>query len=153
MKVIGDGGGIYVVGQHGDSYDNGAVVQGNVVYNTDSLTAIVGDFRGDPIDIALYTDFGAQWMTLANNFVYNTQHSAGGLSAPGVAQAQYLQFLNNFWIGEPWWPNGPALNVTEQGNTTLPSDNAKNACLAITACAALLPNAGLEANYQYLLGT
>lgn len=154
MKTIGDGGGIYTVASQGDSFDTGTVVRGNVVHDTDSLTQVVGGVLGAPVDLGLYTDYASQWVTMEANVVYNVQHSAGGFSVPGTGQIQNLLYLRNFWVDDnPWWPGGPPLNVTAEGNTTLPRENTEAACSSVPACAQILQQAGLDANHQYLLNS
>lgn len=153
MKTMGDGGGIYTVGAQGSSYDTGAVIRGNVVHDTDSLKQVVAGPLGTPVNIGIYNDFGTQWASVESNVVYNVEHSAGGASAPVVAQDQYLMYLRNFWVDELYWPWTPALDVTEQGNTILPRESFTAACNASVDCATILQGAGLESTYQHLLNS
>ena len=55
MQVLADGGGISLAGAQGTS-SAGAVVRGNVV--RDTIT---------PYNFALYTDYGAAWITVQDN--------------------------------------------------------------------------------------
>lgn len=155
MKEMGDGAGIYTGFKQGESYETGALIRGNVVHDTDSLTETVGDsLRGTAVNIGLYTDWASKWVTVESNVTYNVQHSTGGMSTPGPAQIDNIHFRNNFLVDDhPWWPVAPASNVIEEGNTTLPRDTAESACRAITQCATILQNAGLENGYRDLLGT
>jgi hypothetical protein len=161
MLKMGDGGGIYTVDNQGDSdvtstYEAGTLIRGNVIHDTDSTTRVrvgPGGFMGEPVDIALYTEYASRWITMEANVVYNTRHSAGGPSSPGPGQIQDLQYLYNFWVDDgPWWAFGwPALNVREEGNTKLPREGSEAACRAIPACASILSGAGLEPSYRHLV--
>lgn len=154
MEKMGDGAGIYTGFGQGESYATGTLIKGNVVRDTNSLTETVGDFRGAPVNIGLYTDYASKWVTVDSNVTYNVQHSAGGFSTPGPAQVENIHWRNNFWVDEdPWFPVGPALNTIKEGNTVLPRETAASACIAVAACSDILDSAGLQPEYRSLLGT
>jgi len=74
MRVMGDGGGIYAVATQGTSYETGALLKGNVIHDTDYEPDVHPGPTNAPLDFALYTDFGAKWITLSDNVVYNTTY-------------------------------------------------------------------------------
>ncbi|GAA3867808.1 hypothetical protein GCM10022243_36900 [Saccharothrix violaceirubra] len=108
MGVLADGGGIYLSGPQGDSHDDGAVIQGNVIENTRT-----------PYNFALYTDYGAAWVTVADNVVFRADNSATLTPSPPLREVVYR---DNFWHKEPSGavPEG----VTYTGNVVL-SDEAE----------------------------
>ncbi|PSK85031.1 parallel beta helix pectate lyase-like protein [Murinocardiopsis flavida] len=105
MRVLADGGGIYISGPQGDSRDNGALVRGNVV--RDTVTSY---------NFGLYTDYGAAWVTVEGNAVYRAD-------APVVLEVspplEHVAFVGNVWDADPGAaPDGVEL----AGNTVLPAE-------------------------------
>ncbi|MFF2848788.1 right-handed parallel beta-helix repeat-containing protein [Streptomyces sp. NPDC058001] len=104
MRVLADGGGIYVSGPQGDSHANGALIRGNVV--RDTIT---------PYNFGLYTDYGAAYVTVEANVVHRAD-------APVVLTVwpplEHVVFLGNVWDADPGEaPDGVVL----KDNTTLPA--------------------------------
>ena len=87
MKVLADGGGIYLSGKQGTSHEDGTVVRGNVI--RDTLT---------PYNFGLYTDYGAAWITVSNNIVFRSDKPAVFGVVPPL---EHVRFMNNFWDGDP----------------------------------------------------
>ncbi|MFH8616068.1 right-handed parallel beta-helix repeat-containing protein [Streptomyces sp. NPDC017979] len=111
MKVLADGGGIYVSGPQGDSYESGAVLRGNVVRST--IT---------PWNWGIYTDYGAAHVTVEANVVH-TSHAPVVLTVwPPLDQ---VTFTGNIWDADPGEaPDGVVLAA----NTVLaPSELAEDA--------------------------
>ncbi|WP_218826054.1 right-handed parallel beta-helix repeat-containing protein [Actinomadura mexicana] len=141
MKVLHDGGGIYLNSAQGSSYSDGAVVSGNVVHGLKN-----------GFNTALYTDLGSRWVTVRGNVAYDALKSAGGCSLEGDSQVRHIRFAQNFWVHpEPFWGCGKPAEVEVGENTVLPADAASEACLADRECRAIVRNAGLEPRYRRLL--
>lgn len=140
-RTLIDGGGIYTSADQGTSFANGALIRGNVVH--DVLNRQPGsDF---PIPIGIYNDNEGDWITSRGNVVYGNRAPLGGV-AP-----KRIRFEGNFWDDDKpmWWPPSPGVKIRD--NTLLPRDKARQACEAISACAAILANAGLQQPYRSLL--
>jgi hypothetical protein len=141
LQVLSDGGGIYSSGPQGSSYENGALVKGNVVYNSGF--------------IGLYTDQSNKYVTVDSNVTYDNWKAFGGCSDPMI---DHLLITRNFWDDDqPHWDCGPlGSDITVVDNTKLIGTrgfnvNVEEACNAIAACAAIVRNAGLEPRYRYVL--
>jgi hypothetical protein len=151
MQETGDGGGIYLRGSQGDSYDDGAVLEGNVV-------------TGSPQDaeaffnIGLYTDDSSEWITVRDNVSYDNMASIGGCDESPDRPVSHLRFEGNFWddpdqegiprVGIPGtWPCGAPHEVTFEDNTALAPEHAEQECRADTRCAAIVEAAGLTAEH------
>lgn len=105
MRVLADGGGIYLAGAQGDSHANGAVVRGNVV--KDTIT---------PYNFGLYTDYGATWVAVEGNVVYRADAPVVLNVSPPL---EHVSFTGNYWDGDPGEaPEGVSLS----GNTILPAE-------------------------------
>ncbi|WP_262699601.1 MULTISPECIES: right-handed parallel beta-helix repeat-containing protein [Streptomyces] len=145
-QVLNDGGGIYIRGEQGSSFDNGALLSGNVV--TDSRQ---GDFN-----IGLYTDDATNWVTVRDNVVHSYLASVGGCDEPG-RPVRNIRYLDNFWddtvptgiVRRPYpgaWPStadgcGDPKNLTFTDNTLLPPTDSAHACATIRSCATVVTNA------------
>ncbi|MDI5979274.1 right-handed parallel beta-helix repeat-containing protein [Amycolatopsis magusensis] len=105
MGVLADGGGIYVSGPQGESHEDGAVVRGNVV--TDTRT---------PYNFALYTDYGAAWVTVADNVVRRADNTAVLQVHPPLNNVIYR---GNVWDADPVGSDAVPGSVTYENNTTL----------------------------------
>jgi len=141
LQVLSDGGGIYSSGPQGSTYENGALVQGNVVYSSGY--------------IGLYTDQSNKYVTVKGNLSYDNWKAFGGCSEPII---DHVLITKNFWDDdEPIWACGPlGSDVTVTENTKLVGTagykvNIEEACNANPECAAIVRNAGLEDRYRYLL--
>lgn len=143
MKVLHDGGGIYLNEQQGSSFEDGAVVAGNVFQGLER----------EP-NFGIYTDLGSQWVTVKENVVFDTWRSAGGCSLPSFDFLVHdIHYEGNFWTdSEPFWGLCAEVeDITQTDHTVLPSGEPEAACLAQPKCAAILNGAGLEPAYQHLL--
>ncbi len=125
VREVPDGGGIYLPFAQGTSFEDGAVVRGNVVH--------------DAGGVGLYPDVGADWVTLRGNVLFGSENAVSGVE-PGR-----INIADNYWDDdEPyWWPEDtPADGVTLSGNTLLPAADPVSACRADATCADILANAG-----------
>nr|WP_042179634.1 right-handed parallel beta-helix repeat-containing protein [Kibdelosporangium sp. MJ126-NF4]CEL13930.1 hypothetical protein [Kibdelosporangium sp. MJ126-NF4]CTQ88298.1 hypothetical protein [Kibdelosporangium sp. MJ126-NF4] len=87
MQVLADGGGIYIAGTQGSSYADGALIRGNVV--RDTVT---------PYNFALYTDYGAAWVTVQGNVIHRNDKPAVLEVSPPL---DHVAFVGNFWDADP----------------------------------------------------
>ncbi len=134
MQVLADGGGIYLTGNHGASYASGALVRGNVIHDT--ITSY---------NFGLYTDYGAQWVTVQANVVYRGDTPVVLQVSPPLRN---LVFVGNFWDAEPASHDHPPETVVVGGNTTLPRDGFEQALAALPAGADIVAGAGLQASWR-----
>lgn len=163
-RLLEDGGGIYLRGEQGSSFADGAVISGNAV--TDSK---YGDWN-----VGIYTDDSTNWVTVDRNTVYDYVASIGGCSEEwGNRPVQNVRYRGNFWDDAvpEWlerrdfpgaWPPADEQNPEEgcgdphrlafTDNTLLPPRNPGPACATDPACAAVLGNAGPLPSYRQRLG-
>ncbi|OPG06989.1 hypothetical protein B1R27_15360 [Streptomyces sp. GKU 895] len=164
-QELQDGGGIYLRGEQGSSFADGAVISGNAV--TDSK---YGDWN-----VGIYTDDSTNWVTVDRNTVYDYVASIGGCSEEwGDRPVQNVRFRGNFWDDAvpEWverreypgaWPPANHQDPDDKGcgdphglsfadNTLLRARDPGPACAADTACAAVLANAGPLPAYRQRLG-
>ncbi|RSM78695.1 right-handed parallel beta-helix repeat-containing protein [Kibdelosporangium aridum] len=87
MQVLADGGGIYIAGSQGTSHADGALIRGNVV--RDTVT---------PYNYALYTDYGASWITVQGNVIHRNDNPAVLQVSPPL---EHVAFLGNYWDADP----------------------------------------------------
>lgn len=87
MQVLADGGGIYVAGAQGTSSDDAATIRGNVV--RDTIT---------PYNFALYTDYGAAWITIESNVIQRNDNPVALQVFPPL---ENVSFIGNYWDAEP----------------------------------------------------
>ncbi|MEV4527685.1 right-handed parallel beta-helix repeat-containing protein [Streptosporangium sp. NPDC049304] len=132
LKVLADGGGVYLSGPQGDSHDNGAVIRGNVV--RDTLT---------PYNFALYTDYGAAWVTVEDNAVQRADNTAVLQVWPPL---ENVVFRGNVWDADPVGWDDPPQGVTLEDNATLTDEKDFEVRTADIAA-----RAGLEPGYAHLL--
>ncbi|MEV6279911.1 right-handed parallel beta-helix repeat-containing protein [Nocardia sp. NPDC051832] len=125
MGVLADGGGLYIAGPQGDSFDNGALVRGNVIDNTRT-----------PYNFGLYTDYGAAWVQVQDNVVGQADNSAVLHVGPPL---DHVVFRGNYWNSDPVGSDAVPAGVTYENNTTLTdTDELEAASSAIRARAGLL---------------
>ncbi len=105
MSVPADGGGIYVSGSQGESHEDGAVVRGKVV--TDTRT---------PCNFALYADYGAVWVTVADNVVRHADNTTVLHVRPPLDNVVYR---GNVWDADPVGSDAVPDSVTCENNATL----------------------------------
>ncbi|CAM3423536.1 right-handed parallel beta-helix repeat-containing protein [Kibdelosporangium persicum] len=105
MQVLADGGGIYIAGTQGTSHADGALIRGNVV--RDTVT---------PYNYALYTDYGAAWVTVQGNVIHRNDNPAVFEVSPPL---DHVAFIGNFWDADPG--HAPE-SVTLAENTVLSDD-------------------------------
>ncbi|WP_199431257.1 right-handed parallel beta-helix repeat-containing protein [Qaidamihabitans albus] len=125
MGVLADGGGIYVGGPQGDSQENGAVVSGNVIRDTRT-----------PYNFALYTDYGASWVTVEGNVVARADNTAVLQVSPPL---EHVVYRGNFWDADPLGSDAVPAGVTYEDNVTLADEGELDA-----ATAAIQARAGLR---------
>ncbi|KAB2350406.1 right-handed parallel beta-helix repeat-containing protein [Actinomadura rudentiformis] len=165
-RLLADGGGIYLRGEQGKSFTDGAVISGNAV--TDSKFT-------PEWNVGIYTDDSSNWMTVDRNVVHDYVASIGGCSEEwGNRPVQNVRYRGNFWDDAvpEWlkrrefpgaWPPADEQNPEQgcgdphklefAGNTLLPAANPGQACAGNPGCAAIVRNAGLLPPYRHLLST
>jgi hypothetical protein len=124
VRHVPDGGGIYLPAEQGTSFDDGALVRGNVVHDSGG--------------VGIYPDVGADWVTLERNVVYGQDSAVSGV------EPRRITIADNFWDdGEPyWWPEkAPTKGVKLVGNTLLRSHPLET-CRADDVCSDILARAG-----------
>ncbi|GAA3028113.1 right-handed parallel beta-helix repeat-containing protein [Streptosporangium longisporum] len=131
LKVLADGGGIYLSGPQGGSHDDGALIRGNVV--RDTLT---------PYNFALYTDYGAAWVTVEGNAVQRADNTATLQVWPPL---ENVVLRGNLWDAAPVGWDEPPPGVTVEGDVVA-ADEADFASRA----AGVVALAGLEAGHAHL---
>ncbi|WP_118082197.1 right-handed parallel beta-helix repeat-containing protein [Streptomyces sp. CC0208] len=163
-RLLEDGGGIYLRGEQGTSFADGAVISGNAVTHS----------RHGEWNVGIYTDDSSNWVTVEGNTVYDYVASIGGCSEEwGNRPVQNVRYRGNFWDDTvpEWverrtfpgaWPPANAQNPEEgcgephrlsfTDNTLLSPRNPGQACASDTACAAVLANAGPLPSYRQRLG-
>ncbi|MGF0174614.1 right-handed parallel beta-helix repeat-containing protein [Streptomyces sp. Marseille-Q5077] len=157
-RLLADGGGIYLRGEQGTSYADGAVVSGNTV--TDSAYG--------PWNVGIYTDDSSKWITVRDNAVHSYRASIGGCSEDwGNRPVQNVRFHGNFWDDTvpDWlprrsypggWPPAPDCgdpkNLEFRHNTVLTPDDPASDCAARPACAAIVERAGPGEPYRRSAG-
>ena len=163
-RLLSDGGGIYLRGEQGTSYADGAVISGNVV--TESKFT-------PEWNVGIYTDDSTNRMTIDRNVVYDYVASIGGCSEEwGNRPVQNVRYRGNFWddavpswlerrsFPGAWVPAdeqnpeegcGDPRNLQFSGNTRLNPADPGRACAANPECAAVVRDAGLPPSYRHLL--
>ncbi|TXK43787.1 right-handed parallel beta-helix repeat-containing protein [Nonomuraea sp. C10] len=133
MRVLADGGGVYVSGPQGATAADAALISGNVI--TDTRT---------PYHFALYTDYGAAWVTVEGNVVARADNTAVLQVFPPLENVTYR---GNFWDADPVGSDAVPPGVTYEDNTTLTGEALEDATAHIRARAGrrLDPPGPLEA--------
>ncbi|GHJ41488.1 discoidin domain-containing protein [Streptomyces sp. TS71-3] len=131
MQLRYDGGGIYVLGQEGDSLADGLLISGNVVRN-----GVQGGH-------AIYTDGGSTNVTMTGNAIFgNGSYSMGGCKEDKLPYGNFSFTGNYVENPTPDWPCGDPDNLT--------LDNTRVASDGTGVPASLLSNAGLQAPYAHV---
>ncbi|MFI9843383.1 right-handed parallel beta-helix repeat-containing protein [Nonomuraea sp. NPDC051941] len=125
MGTLADGGGIYLSGVQGDSADNQALIQGNVIKDTRT-----------PYNFGLYTDYGASWVTVEGNVVMRADSTSVLEVGPPLENVIYR---GNFWDADPIGHDNPPSGVRYEDNVTIKDGAALDA-----ATAAIQSRAGLR---------
>ncbi|HVX46351.1 MAG TPA: right-handed parallel beta-helix repeat-containing protein [Mycobacteriales bacterium] len=127
-NVLIDGGPIYANGPQGPSFADGALIAGNVVSDSTNPVSVARIYP----PYAIYTDDGADNVTVRNNAIFRNQRGLGGV-APGR-----VRFTGNFWDDDSgvWW--GAHEQVAISGNTRLPDAHPEAACRKDRRCRAIL---------------
>ncbi|RXZ77599.1 right-handed parallel beta-helix repeat-containing protein [Paenibacillaceae bacterium] len=130
MKMLADGGGIYFAQSQGTSEQDAALVKGNVVYNT--ITSY---------NFSLYTDYGAQWITIENNVIH-------GGDAPVVLQvmppARDVTYRMNYWDQHPQSYETPPEGITLENNHLIHGATLESAIAAHSEARIIVENAGVK---------
>lgn len=153
-RLLADGGGIYLRGEQGTSYADGALVSGNAVSDSAYGTWNVG----------IYTDDSSRWISVRGNAVHGYRASIGGCSEDwGDRPVRDVRFHGNFWDDTvpDWlprraypggWPPAPDCgdpkNLEFGGNTLLTPADPGADCAARPACAAVVDRAGPGEAYR-----
>ena len=125
VREVRDGGGIYLPSAQGTSFDDGALVSGNVVHHAGGT--------------GIYPDVGADWVTLERNVLYGSDDAVSGV------QPRRIRIANNYWDDSKplWWPKDtPTDGIALVGNTLLPRADPAAACRGDATCADILAAAG-----------
>jgi hypothetical protein len=163
-RLLADGGGIYLRGEQGTSFADGAVISGNAV-----TSSKYGEWN-----VGIYTDDSTNWTTVEGNAVYDYVAAIGGCSEEwGDRPVRNVRYRGNFWDDAvpSWlerrdfpgaWPPadeehpdegcGDPHDLEFTGNTLLPPRHPGQACSADAGCAAVLANAGPLPRYRERLG-
>lgn len=163
-RLLADGGGIYLRGEQGTSFADGAVISGNAV-----TSSKYGEWN-----VGIYTDDSTNWTTVEGNAVYDYVAAIGGCSEEwGDRPVRNVRYRGNFWDDAvpSWlerrdfpgaWPPadeehpdegcGDPHDLEFTGNTLLPPRDPGQACAADAGCAAVLANAGPLPRYRERLG-
>ncbi|WP_240982270.1 right-handed parallel beta-helix repeat-containing protein [Streptomyces sp. S3(2020)] len=163
-RLLADGGGIYLRGEQGTSFADGAVISGNAVTSS----------RYGEWNVGIYTDDSTAWTTVAGNAVYDYVAAIGGCSEEwGDRPVRNVRYRGNFWDDAvpSWlgrrdfpgaWPPadeehpdegcGDPHDLEFTGNTLLAPRNPDRACRADADCAAVLAGAGPLPRYRQPLG-
>ncbi|KND40202.1 hypothetical protein IQ63_00650 [Streptomyces acidiscabies] len=163
-RVLVDGGGIYLRGEQGRSFADGAVISGNAVTGS----------RYGIWNVGIYTDDSTNWVTVADNAVYDYVASIGGCSEEwGGRPVRNVRYRGNFWDDTvpDWvprrsypgaWPPADTTNpeegcgdphgLTFTANTLLPTTAPGRACAADRRCAAVVAQAGPRPGWRRGLG-
>ena len=121
MQTLGDGGAIYTNGGQAQGFADQLVMSGNVAYN------------GTNTDFSLYTDTGSQFISVANNVVYD--QPVDSFSTGGCHTVGHIRVTGNYFsqLG-PLYPCFPSTDVVTSSThlvcTDLPPNQAPNALLA-----------------------
>jgi Right handed beta helix region len=125
VGAVPDGGGIYLPSAQGTSFDDGAVVRGNVVHHAGGT--------------GIYPDVGADSVTLEGNVLYGSDEAVGGV------EPRRIRIAGNYWDDRRpfWWPKDTSTEgITLAGNTVLPRAQPALACRSDATCAGILTTAG-----------
>ncbi|HEX3840032.1 MAG TPA: right-handed parallel beta-helix repeat-containing protein [Acidimicrobiales bacterium] len=134
MQTLGDGGAIYTNGGQAHGFADGLVLSGNVAYN------------GTNTDFSLYTDTGSQFISVADNLVYD--QPVDSFSTGGCHTVGHIRVTGNYFSQfGPLYPCFPTADVVASANhlvcTNLPPSQAPTP---------LLSAAGIEPAQRGLLG-
>ena len=125
VQAVPDGGGIYLPAGQGSSFDDGALVRGNVVHHAGGT--------------GIYPDVGADWVTVERNVLYGSDEAVSGV------EPKRIRITDNHWDDDTpfWWPEDtPTDGVMLAGNLLLPRNDPEASCRADAACADILSAAG-----------
>ncbi len=152
MSVLWDGGGIWTAASQGTSFEDGAVVRGNLVYDTAPPAPgppfPPGQELGFQLGYGLMIDDFSHYITWRENVAYRN-----GAASISCGPELHQRVTNNYWDNdspfEDFGCTAPGSVFTEGDNTRLDGDPEK-ACAAIPECAAIVAAAGLEPRYRHL---
>jgi hypothetical protein len=157
MKALRDGGGVFTASHQGTSYDDGALVIGNAIYDIvaspDPAAGLGGALQpedvGEDDTIGLYADDDANFITWQRNVVFRI----GGTAISGCPL--HNRFTDNYLedtVEPTFWCTRGGIHVVFESNTALAGDgDPAGQAAGIPACAEILATAGLEAAYRGLL--
>lgn len=133
MLDLNDGGGVYVNGAQGTSMAGGMRIAGNVIH----------DELGQSNSKGVYTDNGANYVTIAGNGLYNNpiewtrRHRNWG----GTTQYNPYVISGNYWMKPPPETTGGGVIIQDNHKITSPAQ----------IPASIVDNAGLEDEYRSIL--
>lgn len=132
MKILADGGGIYLAQSQGTSEKDAAIVKSNVIYNT--VTSY---------NFSLYTDYGAQWILIENNVIH-------GGDAPIVMHVmppvQDITYRMNYWDKHPQGYDAPPEGIALVDNYIIPGVTIESAISECAEARIIVANAGVKKN-------
>jgi hypothetical protein len=134
MQTLGDGGAIYTNGGQAQGFADELVMSGNVAYN------------GTNTDFSLYTDTGSQFISVADNVVYD--QPVDSFSTGGCHTVGHIRVTGNYFsqLG-PLYPCFPSTDVVTSSTHLVCTDMTPS-----QAPNALLAAAGIEPAQRSLLG-
>lgn len=130
MKILADGGGIYLAHSQGTSEENAALVKGNVVHDT--ITSY---------NFSLYTDYGAAWVTIENNVIHGGDTPVVLQVMPPVKDVTYR---NNYWDKHPQGYEKPPKGITLEDNHLIHGETFETAIAASSEARIIAESAGLK---------
>jgi len=130
MNLLADGGGINLASAQGTSYDDGALVSGNVI--RDTLTSY---------NFGFYPDYATAWTVVENNIIYRADTPTVLRVIPPI---HHVTFRGNFWDKQPYGYDKLPATVIVTDNTILPSDPIEAAIASNPAAKQIAEQAGIE---------
>jgi hypothetical protein len=133
MQTLGDGGAIYTNGGQAHGFADELVLSGNVAYN------------GTNTDFSLYTDTGSQFISVADNLVYD--QPVDSFSTGGCHTVGHIRVTGNYFsqLG-PLYPCFPTTDVVTSSTHLVCTDPPPS-----QAPTALLSAAGIQPAQRALL--
>jgi hypothetical protein len=133
MQSLGDGGAIYTNGGQAAGFADDLVLSGNVAYN------------GTNTDFSLYTDTGSQYISVADNLVYD--QPVDSFSTGGCHTVGHIRVTGNYFSQfGPLYPCDPVVDVVASANHLVCTDIPPS-----QAPTSLLSTAGIEPADRSLL--
>jgi Right handed beta helix region len=153
MNALWDGGGIWTAASQGTSFEDGALVSGNLVHDTapppPGPPFPPGQELGFQLGYGLMIDDFSHYITWRENVAYRN-----GAASISCGPELHQRVAGNYWDDnspfEDFGCTAPGSVFAAGDNTTLEGDP-EQACADLPECAAIVAAAGLEPRYRHLL--